>query len=719
MAINFPLNPNPGDIYSFGDRNWEYTGKGWRLLSQISLANSAFNRANSSFITANAAFDAANGAIAVNLTQNTSITAAFVAANSAGVYANGAFAAANNEAGVNLTQNTNITTAQTKADSAFDQANAAFIQANTNAGNITTIQGVNLTQNTSISDLQAVNVTQNNRITYAENHANAAFLAANNATDTYVRNHANSAFDHANAAYAQANTNTGDITVIQGVNLTQNTNITNAQNSASAAYLRANNSLNANVGGVVTGPVTISANLTITGNLTVIGNTITTDIQSLNIGDPLIYLAANNYSGDAVEIGFAANYYDGSTNRHTGVFREASNKEYYVFDNYTPEPDANLIDINDGSFRVATLNANLKSQLITLNGQNFQTYVDNAYNTANAAFNSANSINGVNLTQNTSISNLEAVNLTQNTNITNAQNTADAAFLAANNATDTYVRAHANAAFHQANAAFDSANNINGVNVTQNNSITAAFIQANAAFIAANNATDTFVRNHANAAFNQANAAFDKANTGGIVIAVDAFTGTGSCTTFALSTTPSNENFTIVTVSGVTQAKTTYSLSGGNLVFSEAPPNTANIEVIIFTSSSGSFLAYNDNFTGTGACTTFTLTTTPTNENYTIVSVSGVIQHKSTYSLSGADIVFSEAPPNTAAIDATYFVASTLLDSSLTVYAANHANAAFIAANNATDTYVRNHANSAFIQANAAFNAANTITVINGLFFTG
>lgn len=30
-----------------------------------------------------------------------------------------------------------------------------------------------------------------------------------------------------------------------------------------------------------------------------------------------------------------------------------------------------------------------------------------------------------------------------------------------------------------------------------------------------------------------------------------------------------------------------------------------------------------------------------------------------------------------------------------------------------------NHANSAFIQANSAFNAANTITVINGLFFTG
>ena len=275
-----------------------------------------------------------------------------------------------------------------------------------------------------------------------------------------------------------------------------------------------------------------------------------------------------------------------------------------------------------------------------------------------------------------------------------AANHANAAFIAANNATDTYVRNHANAAFDQANTVGDIA--------------TSAFIQANAAFEAANNATDTYVRAHANAAFDQANAAFNQANTAGITIAVDNFVGTGSCTTFTLSTTPSNENFTFVTVSGVTQGKSTYSLSGGNLIFSEAPPNGSNVEVVILTSSSASFLAYNDSFTGTGACTTFTLTSTPNNENYTFVSVTGVIQHKSTYSLSGSNIVFTEAPPDNSSIDVTYFVASTLLDSTLTVYAANHANAAFIAANNATDTYVRNHANSAFDQANAAYAQANT-----------
>jgi len=62
------------------------------------------------------------------------------------------------------------------------------------------------------------------------NLANAAFLAANNATDTYVRNHANAAFDSANSA----------ATLQSGINATQNTNITNAQNTGDAAFLAAN-----------------------------------------------------------------------------------------------------------------------------------------------------------------------------------------------------------------------------------------------------------------------------------------------------------------------------------------------------------------------------------------------------------------------------------------------------------------------------------------------
>ena len=56
-------------------------------------------------------------------------------------------------------------------------------------------------------------------------------------------------------------------------------------------------------------------------------------------------------------------------------------------------------------------------------------------------------------------------------------------------------------------------------------------------------------------------------------------TGTGSNTTFALGGTPTNENTTNVYINGVYQQKNTYSLAGANLVFSEAPPLNATIEV--------------------------------------------------------------------------------------------------------------------------------------------
>lgn len=60
-----------------------------------------------------------------------------------------------------------------------------------------------------------------------------------------------------------------------------------------------------------------------------------------------------------------------------------------------------------------------------------------------------------------------------------------------------------------------------------------------------------------------------------------------------------------------------------------------------------------DVFTGNGVQTEFTLTTTPTNKNYTIAVVAGVVQPKATYSVSGTTLTFSEAPPDTAPVEIT------------------------------------------------------------------
>lgn len=97
-----------------------------------------------------------------------------------------------------------------------------------------------------------------------------------------------------------------------------------------------------------------------TGNVQFTGNTFYNDVTTLNIADPIIYLAANNYTGDVVDIGFAANYFDGANNRHTGLIRHNNDKEYYLFQNYLPEPgDSNIVDPTDVSFQVARLHAEI------------------------------------------------------------------------------------------------------------------------------------------------------------------------------------------------------------------------------------------------------------------------------------------------------------------------------------------------------------------------
>lgn len=110
----------------------------------------------------------------------------------------------------------------------------------------------------------------------------------------------------------------------------------------------------------------INTDLTISGNLTVQGNTTTIRVNDYIVDDPMIYLAGNNYSSDIVNIGFAANYFDGTWEKHTGFYRDATDKRYYLFDNYIPELSGNnAIDKANTSFRVATLTANLTTSTIT------------------------------------------------------------------------------------------------------------------------------------------------------------------------------------------------------------------------------------------------------------------------------------------------------------------------------------------------------------------
>lgn len=72
----------------------------------------------------------------------------------------------------------------------------------------------------------------------------------------------------------------------------------------------------------------------------------------------------------------------------------------------------------------------------------------------------------------------------------------------------------------------------------------------------------------------------DQLQPGQSVIYTDNFTGDNSTTIFTLSNDIDSENNTSVYFDGVYQSKSNYSLSGNQLTFTAAPPNTVNIEVV-------------------------------------------------------------------------------------------------------------------------------------------
>ena len=81
----------------------------------------------------------------------------------------------------------------------------------------------------------------------------------------------------------------------------------------------------------VYGDAKIGSNLTIIGNLVVEGSTTTVGTDTLTVKDPLIVLANNNTSTDAVDIGFYGKYTPSGTTLYSGLFREALTGKYRLF----------------------------------------------------------------------------------------------------------------------------------------------------------------------------------------------------------------------------------------------------------------------------------------------------------------------------------------------------------------------------------------------------
>lgn len=244
----------------------------------------------------------------------------------------------------------------------------------------------------SVNDTSTSNLTSANAVNAVHTiatEANARSLLSYDKSNTnaiYIF----SAWDKANTANLNATIAINSLSgVTTGLSL-GSVNTAAAFAKANAAYIHANDAYNfantrfASAGGTISGDVLITGELVVTGNTTLLNT------SSLNVSDPLIYLAANNYTSDVVDIGFVGNYVNTTgQNVHTGFFRDASSKEYYVFDSYDVEP-GNEINPSANEFRIATLNSGIRTSNLILGGANTIQWINRAETTANAANTTAN-----------------------------------------------------------------------------------------------------------------------------------------------------------------------------------------------------------------------------------------------------------------------------------------------------------------------------------------
>ena len=403
-------------------------------------ANAAFAQANTSGVIAQAAFDYANTiSISTAVDQFARDTANSASSNTVTTQ------------GVDATQNTNITSAQLFANGAFTQANAAVNQAtnavirasaaNTTAQSAfdkansagTFANGAFTTANSASSNTvttQGVDATQNTNITIVGSFANSSFLVANSASSNTI--------------------------TLQGVDDTQNTNISSAQSFANSAFLVANS---ASSNTIITQGVDATQNTNITNAdnkaqlaydkannaLANTGGTITGDLTvtgtAYNTGISLTGSRANIFIGNdtrdartMLSLNSLPNYYSGiQINRSNSElwFLGANSSEKFVL-RRNNSVDAVTVDSSTGFVNIAE--SLIVSGNVTANGINVISQIGQAYNQANSA--SSNTVT------------TQGVDTTQNTNISSAQSFANGAFVVANSAA-----IFANGAFTKANTA--------------------------------------------------------------------------------------------------------------------------------------------------------------------------------------------------------------------------------------------------------------------------
>ena len=237
---------------------------------------------------------------------------------------------------------------QTSAGASAATGAAAFTQAN----------AANQLANSAFAQANAANSLAGS----AYGQANAAF------------NQANAANQYANSAFAKANTVASDLSnfssLFAGIEVTQNTRITNAETQTQAAYDKANsanvlaqaafnaaNTKFSSSGGTITGDTVVTGNLTITG-ATVYANT-----ENLTVKDNIITLNSNVTGAPSLSAGIEVNR--GSSTNTKLLWSEANTAWEFTNNGTTYEKIAGLTYVQaafdkantaEGSIGIAAFN---------------------------------------------------------------------------------------------------------------------------------------------------------------------------------------------------------------------------------------------------------------------------------------------------------------------------------------------------------------------------
>jgi len=585
-----------------------------------------------------------------------------------------------------------VKVAYDQATTAYGQANAAYAQANSaNSIAISAYGQANLAY--------AQANTANSTAVAAYGQANAAFAAANNAANT-VRVTANSGSTQSAASLNFINTSSVQVSVgagsagdanvgfsvasaspsVRGIVQLNDTVINNSTTLAPTANaLKTTYDFAATKYSSTGG--TISGDVTITGNLILTGGTSQLNVTNLSVNDSIILLGSNNIS-DVLDIGFVGHYRRGATDTHAGIIRKATDKTFYVFDNYEVEPTNNVIDITGNNFRLGNVRLGvMNANSILVLGTSVATVTDVgvAYTQANAAFAAANNAANTTRVSANSGSTLSNVSLnfvntsTVQVSVTSGgTGVANIAFTSAADgvtsvatgtglsggtitSTGTITANIASTTVVGVTKLIDSVTSTDAANAATASSVKAAFDQATLAYGQANTANSTAV-----AAYGQANLAYAAANSAANAVRVTANSGS----------TLSNVSLNFVNTSTVQVSVTSGPTGFANIAFTSTATGTGSgINTFPVSANAGATVSANGiNFINSA---TVTVTVTPGvngNANVSFTSTGGAgtpggsntqIQFNNNGSFGGSPKFTYNTAPNLVSVDADLKLANT------------------------------------------------------------